>query len=368
MEPVELLRGLVEIESLSGQEQAASAYLVDQMQVLGLDAHVDEVGNAVGLRAGDGEIAQEIVLLGHIDTVPGDIPIRVEDGILYGRGSVDAKGPLAAFVAAASQVDVLPGVRLVVIGAVEEESATSKGARYIAPQHRPACCIIGEPSGWNGVTLGYKGRLLVDYTLRQPMCHSAGAAAGAAEEAIAWWNVLSEHIAAYNQGRERLFDQVLAMLCDFNTHSDGLTNTVDIHVGLRLPPDFDAEAFEAIARQLAGEASLRCYGYEAAYQSNRQTELARAFNRALREMGEQPRFKLKTGTADMNVIGPIWNCPVVAYGPGDSRLDHTPEEHIVIDDYLKAIEVLKKTLLGIQDTIVERAMAGQTQSMNDVNR
>ncbi|MBN1312007.1 MAG: [LysW]-lysine hydrolase [Anaerolineae bacterium] len=348
-DPVMLLEGLVSIESFSGHERPASTYLADQMQALGMDAHVDEVGNAIGVREGAGEVTREIVLLGHIDTVPGDIPVRRENGTLYGRGTVDAKGPLATFVAAASQVDVLPGVRLVVIGAVEEEAATSRGARHIAPRYQPNYCIIGEPSGWDGVTLGYKGRLLIDYSLQRPMGHSAGAGASAAEEAVSWWNALSAHIAALNESRERLFDQVLVTLSDINTRSDGLTNTADANVGLRLPPDFDIEAFEETARQLAGDASLRCYGYEAAYQSNRTTALARAFNRALREMGEQPRFKVKTGTSDMNVVGPIWNCPVVAYGPGDSRLDHTPGEHIIVDEYLKAIEVLKRVLAIVQD-------------------
>ena len=64
------------------------------MQALGSDeAHVDEVGNAVGVR---GSGAREVLLLGHIDTVPGVIPVRVADGVLHGRGTVDAKGPFAA--------------------------------------------------------------------------------------------------------------------------------------------------------------------------------------------------------------------------------------------------------------------------------
>ena len=73
----------------------------------------------------EGQITQEIVLLGHMDTVPGDIPVRQEDGKLYGRGSVDAKGPLATFIVAASRASLPPGTRLVVVGAVEEEAATS---------------------------------------------------------------------------------------------------------------------------------------------------------------------------------------------------------------------------------------------------
>ena len=48
----------------------------------------------------------------------------------------------------------------------------------------------------------------------------------------------------------------------------------------------------------------------------------------------------------MNVVGPAWQCPIVAYGPGDSRLDHTAEEHINIQDYLKSISILTRVLDG----------------------
>jgi LysW-gamma-L-lysine carboxypeptidase len=46
----------------------------------------------------------------------------------------------------------------------------------------------------------------------------------------------------------------------------------------------------------------------------------------------------------MNVVGPVWDCPIVAYGPGDSRLDHTAEEHIRIDEYRRSISVLARAL------------------------
>ena len=42
----------------------------------------------------------------------------------------------------------------------------------------------------------------------------------------------------------------------------------------------------------------------------------------------------------MCVVGPAWMCPIVAYGPGDSKLDHTPDEHMVLDEYIRAIDVL----------------------------
>ena len=53
---------------------------------------------------------------------------------------------------------------------------------------------------------------------------------------------------------------------------------------------------------------------------------------------------MKTGTSDMNVVGPLWNCPIVAYGPGDSGLDHTPAEHIILTEYKQAIMVLQTVL------------------------
>src|SRR5262249_22657075 len=133
MDPIALLEGLVSIYSPTGQEAEAVHYLVDQMAAAGLRASVDAAANAVGEV---GARRQTIILLGHIDTVPGLIPVRREGEILYGRGSVDAKGPLAAFVAAAGRAaSQLNGWRVIVIGAVGEES-DSRGAYYVRDQYR----------------------------------------------------------------------------------------------------------------------------------------------------------------------------------------------------------------------------------------
>ena len=105
-EDVALLRQMLEIESLSGQEERLSAFLVSAMHARGFPrAYRDDAGNAIG-EMGDGP--RTVVLLGHMDTAPGRIPIKLAEGKLYGRGAVDAKGPLAAFISAAAKVGPYP--------------------------------------------------------------------------------------------------------------------------------------------------------------------------------------------------------------------------------------------------------------------
>lgn len=78
--------------------------------------------------------------------------------------------------------------------------------------------------------------------------------------------------------------------------------------------------------------------------ADKNTPLARALLAGIRREGGKPGYLLKTGTSDMNVVGPAWGCPIAAYGPGDSSLDHTPEEHIELEEYLRAIRVLEGAL------------------------
>ncbi len=351
LDAVELLASMVSIESLSGEESELAEHLVASMTSLGFDAHVDAAGNAVGMRCGpplaDGNANRDVVLLGHMDTVPGHIPVRREGDWLHGRGTVDAKGPLATFVMAVAGVDPAPGTRLVVIGAVEEEAASSKGARHIAEtMPAPEVCFIGEPSGWDALTLGYKGRLLVSYTLARPCGHSAGPLAGAPEEGVAFWNGVQALCVEHDEQDASLFDRVLPSLRSLRTDSDGLHDTVSMQVSLRLPPGFDAAVWEQRLRDLAGDADLRVTGLEPAWRSERTSPLARAFVASFRQHGTRPRFKVKTGTSDMNVLGPVWKCPIAAYGPGDASLDHTPEERISLAEYGRAIDVLRSALIA----------------------
>ena len=115
-------------------------------------------------------------------------------------------------------------------------------------------------------------------------------------------------------------------------------------IGLRLPPGADAEALRTALLERCGEAKLTFPYSEQPFRAPKNTPIVRALLRGIRAAGGRPRFKLKTGTADMNVVGPAWGCPIAAYGPGDSSLDHTPEEHIHLDEFRRAVTVLTNAL------------------------
>jgi LysW-gamma-L-lysine carboxypeptidase len=349
MDEIGFLQDLLAIPSLSGEEDALAVHLVETMAGLGFDAGRDEVGNVIGA-VGRAGAERTVVLLGHMDTVPGHIPVRLAGDRLYGRGAVDAKGPLAAFVLAAARVAPrlastrLASTRLLVIGAVEEE-AQSRGALHLARTlDPPTWAIIGEPSDWQGITLGYKGVLSLGYRLVQPNGHTAGAEPGPAEEAVRVWNELAAYAGEYNQGRTGRFDRIEPALHTVRTFGDGLQQGVEMGITVRLPPGVLAADLEPHLRRWCDSADLTVRQSAPAYSSEKNTPLVRALLRAIRAGGGRPRFKLKTGTADMNVVGPVWNCPMVAYGAGDSALDHTPDEHINIIEFQRSIDVLVAAL------------------------
>lgn len=344
----QLLIDLVVIPSLSREERAAVEYMVGWMAAHGYDdAYIDEAGNAVGII---GKGARTLVLLGHIDTFPGNPPVRQCGRLLYGRGAVDAKGPLCAFAAAAARIDLHSDFRIVVVGAVEEEAATSRGARYVATQFQPEACIIGEPSNWDRITLGYKGRLLVDWSWKGPLAHSAGPVLSPAEQALGYWRAVETLAERFNEGEDRLFYRLDASLRDINTVAEGTHGCAQMTLGFRLPPQLAPDELAAQLETLVEQGGiqpspeLRIYGAEPAFAADKDNPLTRVLRGAVRDAGGKPRFVHKTGTADMNVVGPIWNCPIVAYGPGDSRLDHTPDEHIDLDEYLCSIKILTRAL------------------------
>ncbi|KAA0212954.1 MAG: [LysW]-lysine hydrolase [Leptolyngbya sp. PLA3] len=351
----QVLRDLVATPSVSGNEYAAVERFLAAARSLGLTTSVDEAGNGIATRRTSNQPRRTIALLGHIDTVPGHIPVRIEGGILHGRGSVDAKGPLVTLLFAAARAKLPPDVELVVIAAIGEETPHSPGATFIRDHLRPHACIIGEPSGWDGLALGYKGRLIVHAAATRHCAHTAGPEASASDALLAWWSDVRARVARRNEGVEKVFDQLQAGVRRISSDSDGLADTARLTAGFRLPPAIPPNELEELLASLATthDITLEFQGREQACATDRRDAVVRAITASIRAAGATPKPKLKTGTADLNIVAPAWRCPIAAYGPGDSTLDHTPVEHLPLTDLHRAIAVLAAGLRTLAEELLE---------------
>jgi acetylornithine deacetylase len=174
MDAVTLTRQLIDIESISGNETAVANYLYGELCRLGYQTSKMPVeGNRFNLYATSPEQPNPaIVFSTHMDTVPPFIPSSEDADNIYGRGSCDAKGIIAAQVAASERLrreGIHPGL-LFVVG----EERDSLGAK-VANDHAPASCkflINGEPTE-NRIALASKGTLRAEVTARGRMAHSA---------------------------------------------------------------------------------------------------------------------------------------------------------------------------------------------------
>lgn len=360
-EAADLLRGAVARASVSGEEAELAAWLAATLAPHADEAGVDEAGNVVAV-IGSGPVL--LTSLGHIDTVPGAIPVREEAGELWGRGSVDAKGSFCTHAAGVLRAfREQPGLRdrlsVRLIGAVGEETAGSPGARHVLRhQPRPDLLLVAEPSGWQGITLGYKGSLRLRLDVTAPEAHSAAPLASACDGLLAACAAMGaearSHGGAHSgQAAARTFDQVQVSVRELGSSSDGLRQRAGALVAVRLPPGVTPDAARAALAAAAGRAvaglegvelAVRAAGGEEAVLAPRDSPLSRAFRHAIRQAGGRPVFKLKTGTSDMNVVAPHWNVPMLAYGPGDSALDHTPEERLGLGEYSRAVAVVAAAL------------------------
>ncbi|MCA9911714.1 MAG: M20/M25/M40 family metallo-hydrolase, partial [Anaerolineae bacterium] len=166
------------------------------------------------------------------------------------------------------------------------------------------------------------------------------------EHAVAYWQHVQHHAERLNEGRQGIFSRLDVTLQQINSGQDGAFGWAESVIGFRLPPDVDPYQLAADLTPEDGSA-VTAYGHERTYVADKNNALSRALRQAIRAQGGTPRFVHKTGTSDMNIVGPVWNCPIVAYGPGDSSLDHTPNEHISLDEYLQAIDVLASMLSNL---------------------
>ncbi len=176
IDPVALTRQLVDIESITENEAAVGHFLSNYLKGLGFEVETTPVPQTAGrerfnVYAGLAGQTPDVVLSTHIDTVPPFIPSSEDETYIYGRGSCDAKGIVAAQIAAAERLREL-GVRVGLLFLVGEERG-SHGAKIANLQPKGSRFLInGEPTD-NRLALASKGALNVTIRAHGKMAHSA---------------------------------------------------------------------------------------------------------------------------------------------------------------------------------------------------
>jgi acetylornithine deacetylase len=174
MDVVSLTRRLVDIESTSGNERAVGQFLLEHLSSLGYAASRMEVTpERFNVYATVPGRKPDVVFSTHMDTVPPFIPSSEDSDHIYGRGSCDAKGIIAAQIAAAERLRQESGGPVPALLFVVGEERDSQGA-LVANQHAPGSrfLINGEPTE-NHIAIASKGSLRVELVARGRMAHSA---------------------------------------------------------------------------------------------------------------------------------------------------------------------------------------------------
>ena len=324
MNPFELTRALVDIESTTNREQAVADFLFAQLSFLAarssgrleriaVEPNRDNVFACWG---------QPIVTLStHMDTVPPFFPSLEDADFIWGRGSCDAKGIIAAMIAAVEKL-LDSGVTNVGLLFVVGEERNSAGARVAAVNPRGARFLInGEPTE-NQLALGSKGALRFEITAHGKLAHSAYPELG--------------HSAIHS-----LLD-VLRAIRLIALPEDPLLGPSSLNIGTVA----GGRAPNVVADHAEAEIMFRTVGDPAEI---RQAVLAAAAGRAeVREVLHTPAMRLSAFdglpttvvafATDIPTFNGAWGQPFLI-GPGSIHLAHTAEERIPKQQLSEAVDI-----------------------------
>jgi LysW-gamma-L-lysine carboxypeptidase len=366
---VRFLTNLLGIYSPSGKEGDAANFLELEMKRMGFEVGKDAIGNVIGV-VGEGKPV--ILLCGHMDTVAGHLPLRIDEGKIYARGAVDAKGPLAAMIMAALAAAKEPSFKgKILVAAVVEEEATSRGVKHLITQGIEAdYAIFGEPSGVENVTIGYKGQIQLKIVLKTETGHASTPWLydNSLEKAIELWKQI-KNASSYPSLDPSASPYNAVTACLVKLVGGRATSVVpfeaEMNLDVRVPIQFSTnQVFEQIQKiitkyQTANpKVSVKATVLDTVepFEVNKASPLVHVLASSVRKVLNKPATLLhKTGTGDMNILGKAMNLPIVTYGPGDSHLDHTLEENIEVKEYLDAISVYKETIMKLAELCNNRA-------------
>jgi len=351
---VKTLERALKLYTPSLREKNLADLLATVCEDLGFrDIHTDDVGNIIATK---GSGSPKILLCGHMDTVPGRIRVRKEDDYLFGRGSSDAKGPLIAMLFAAASAQEKTGT-VIFVGAVDEEGNATGIKSLTNDKPDVDYAIFGEPSGTRQITIGYKGRIAINLKINvEDSAHAS--APWLAKNAIHESSLFVNEIKNVLESGQENKTKGMMLTATLTEIKGGLSHNVtprecDSTLDIRIPVGIScksveekiSKAVQEISKKQQVEAFYSIIDETEPFEAEHSSPLVRALTLGILDIEKnRPTLIRKTGTGDMNVIGNKLSIPVVTYGPGDPHAAHTIDEKISIDEYLRGIEVLKRTI------------------------
>jgi len=362
---VQLLDRMLNTYSPSGQEKEIADFLTEEMDRIGFSVSRDEVGNVIG-EAGVGP--PSVMLCGHMDTVPGFIPVRIDAGKIHGRGAVDAKSSLATMIAASKEMIKRRWRGRLLLAAVVDEEGTGTGIRNIIKKGiSPDYAIFGEPSGVGSITIAYKGNLRLKITCETRTGHAASPwlFENAIERAFEVWKAIRSIHFAEEDVQSPFYSTTSCLTAIEGGNGFGkIPSKCSFRADVRIPPQITAEEFLARARDCIEQfraqnpktgVTIELEGKEEPFETDKSSALVRSFIWAIRKVTSRPAVLIrKTGTGDINAFAAAVKRPMIAYGPGDSRLDHSPDEYVSVHEYLEAIRVFEDALNRVAELDARR--------------
>ncbi|HEV2424692.1 MAG TPA: M20/M25/M40 family metallo-hydrolase [Terriglobia bacterium] len=322
MELFELTRALVNINSVTGSEGACSQFLCDYLAGAGFQAEMQRVsGERSNVFAARGE--PKVVLSTHIDTVPPFLEAREDESYLYGRGACDAKGIIAAQVAAAEKLTAEGQRDFGLLFLVGEETG-SDGARTANLTPRGSQYLInGEPTE-NRLVIGTKGNMWLRIETRGRMAHSAYSELG--ESAI-----------------EKLLD-ILAEVRRLPLPRDPVFGSASMNVGLIsggrapnvVPDEASADIMYRTVPESSPDPSLKAT-LEDLLRGRARVQFLRETPPLRMEAIEGFETQVVSFTTDLPSLG-NWGRPLLI-GPGSIHEAHTENEKVAKRELLEAVEI-----------------------------
>lgn len=345
-DPVALTRALVDIESVSGNEEEIADAVFHALVPLEHLA-VERIGNTVTARTELGR-DQRVILAGHLDTVPlaGNFPSTADDRCIYGCGTSDMKsGTALALHLAATIPDPAFDVTYFFYDCEEVEHHRN-GLNKVAASHpqllRADLAVLLEPT-YGVVEAGCQGTMRALVRVPGRRAHSARSWLG--RNAIHATGELLQRLADY-RAREvdidgcRYREGLNAVRINGGVAGNVIPDLCEVEVNFRFAPDRSADEAARHLVEVLGGFEVEITDSAGGALPGLGAPAAKAFIEAV---GAAPNAKLGwTDVARFAALG----VPAINFGPGDPNLAHTREEHVEIAKIEAGAEVLRRWLLG----------------------